>query len=142
MSYLKQHASNLPFLFLFFLEISDNQWQIIRGILKNVFKISSSPPIQIWKPITLLDASFTYFSSPCTILRTHNIPWGKFYWLFFNTVKRGKGRETQNRLDRTFTHNCCQWLSEESVKFWVRYFTVSHFKSNWRHLLTHYVSFV
>ena len=126
----------------FFSELWDNLWKNIIRILKSVFKIPSSPPIQCCKPITLLDASFTYCSSPYTMLRTHNIAWGKFYLFFINTVKRGKGRETQNRLDRTFTHNCCQWLSEESVKFWVRYFTVSHFKSNRRHAFNRYVSFV
>ena len=99
-------------------------------------------PIQCCKSITLLDASFTYRYSPYTIFRTYNIAWDNFYLLFFNIFKRGKGREKQNRLASTFPHNCCQWLSEKSVKCWVRYFTVSHIKSNWRQAFNHYVSFV
>ena len=46
------------------------------GILKGVFKI------------------FPLF--PYTMLETHSIAWHKFYLLFLNIVKRGKGRETQS----------------------------------------------
>ena len=34
--------------------------------------------------------------SPNTMLQIHNIAWRKFYSLFLNVVKWGKGRETQN----------------------------------------------
>ena len=86
------------------------------------------PPIQCCEPITFLDASFTYYFYPYTMLPTLKIAWCKFYLLFVNIVKRGKGREAQYRLDSSFPNNCCQWLSEKSVIFWVRYFTVAqHF---------------
>ena len=68
------------------------------------------PPMQCCEPITFLDASFTYCFSPYTMLRTHNIAWCKFYLLFLNIVKRGKGRETQNRLGSSFSHTFCHWL--------------------------------
>ena len=89
LSYLQQHASNLC---LFLLKISDNQWQNIMGILKNVFKIPPPllPPIQYCQPITLLDASFALCSS--TLLRG------------------GKGSETQNCPNSSFSHNFCHWL--------------------------------
>ena len=99
-------------------------------------------PIQCCKSITLLDASFTCGYSPYTIFRTHNIPWGNFYLLLFNIVNREKWRETQKCLVSTFPQNCCQWLSEKSLKCCVRYFTVPHIKSNWRHAFNHYVSFI
>ena len=51
------------------------------GILKSVFEISPSLPIQCCEPITLFDASFTYCSSTYTMLQTHNISWRKFYLL-------------------------------------------------------------
>ena len=44
-----------------------NQRQNIMGILKSVFKIPPSPPIQWCEPITYLDASFSHRFS--TLLR-------------------------------------------------------------------------
>ena len=78
--------------------------------------------------------------SPYTMLRIDNIAWRKFCSLLLNIVKRGKGRETQNCPNSSFSYNFCHWLSEKSAKFEVRYFKVSHFESNWRHAFTHYVT--
>ena len=97
--------------FVFFLGFSYNQWQNIMGI-------------------TL---------SPYTTLRTHNIAWHKFCSLYLNIVKTGKGTETQNCLNSSFSHNFCHWLSEKTEKYEVWYFTVAWFKSNWRRAVTHYV---
>ena len=72
-----------------------NQWQNIMGILEIMFK---NPP------------------SPCTMLRTHNMTWRKFCSLFLNIVKRGKGVETRNCPNSSFSHNFCHWLSEKIWK--------------------------
>ena len=44
------------------------------------------------------------------MLWTHNIAWRKFYSCFLNIVKRGKGVETRNYLNISFSHNFCYWL--------------------------------
>ena len=41
--------------------------------------------------------------SPYIMLRTNNIAWCNFCSLFLNIVKRGKGRETQNCPNRSFS---------------------------------------
>ena len=80
--------------------------------------------------------------SPYTVLQTHNIAWRKLRSLLFNIVKGGKGRETQNCPNSSFSYNFCHWLSEKSAKFEVRYFRVAHFQTNWSHAFTHYVSMI
>ena len=56
------------------------------------------------------------------MLQNHNIAWRKFYLLFLNIVKRGKGRETQDYLNSSFSHNFCRWLyiifSLKKLKFY------------------------
>ena len=42
----------------------------------------------------ILKSKFQISLSPYTMLRNHNIAWRKFYSLFLNIFKRGKGRET------------------------------------------------
>ena len=76
------------------------------------------------------------------MLRTDNIAWRKFCSLFVNIVKKGKGRDTQNCPNTGFSHNFCHWLSEKSSKFWVWYFSVAHFRSNWRDVSTHYATII
>ena len=76
------------------------------------------------------------------MLQTNKNAWRKFCSLFLNLVKRGEGRETQNCPNNSFSHNFCHWLSEKSAKFYVCYITVAHFKSNWRHVFTHYVTLI
>ena len=41
--------------------------------------------------------------SPYTMLRTHNITWRKFCSLFLNIVRRGKGLETRNCQNSSFS---------------------------------------
>ena len=78
--------------------------------------------------------------SPYTMLRTHNIAWRKLHPLFFNIIKRGKGRQSLNCINSSFSHNLCRWLSQKFAEFEVRYFKVALFESNWRHAFTHYVT--
>ena len=51
-----------------------------------------------------------------TMLQTHNIAWGSVYSLFLSNVKRGKGVETQNCPNSSFSHDFCHWLSEKISK--------------------------
>ena len=109
LSYLMQDASNL--LFLFFLNISDSQWENITGILKSVFKISSLSHYR---------------------MQTHNIAWHiawKFYFLLLTNVQTGKTRETQNYPSNSFSHNFCHWLlilpQIVSASYFKRAFTAS-----------------
>ena len=80
--------------------------------------------------------------SPYTILQTHNIPGRKLCSLFLNIVKRGKGRETQNSPNSSFSHDFCHWFSEKYAKFGVWYFRVANFESIWRHAFTYYVTII
>ena len=80
--------------------------------------------------------------SPYTMLWTHNIVWRNFCSLFLNIVKKGKRRETQNCPNSSFSHSFCHWLPGKSTKFPVCYFTVAHFKSNWKHAFNNYVTII
>ena len=51
------------------------------------------------------------------MLQTHNIAWLKFCPLFLNIVKRGKGVETQNWSNSSFSHKFCHWFSEKTWNF-------------------------
>ena len=84
LSYLQQHASNLRFLFCFV-----NFRQSVTKYYENFKKCFKSP------------------LSPYTSLRTDNVAWQKFCSLFLNIAKRGKGRETQNCPNSSFSHNFC-----------------------------------
>ena len=54
--------------------------------------------------------------SPYIMLRTHNTAWRKLHSLFLNIVKRGKGRETKNCPNSSFSHNFCHWLYAKNFK--------------------------
>ena len=52
------------------------------------------------------------------MLWTHNIAWPKVCSLFLNISKRGKGVETRNFPNSSFSHNFCYWLSKKIWKVW------------------------
>ena len=60
--------------------------------------------------------------STYTMLRSHNIAWRNFCSLFLNIVKRGKGVETQNcpnsSFSRTFVTDCLKKSEKLSVVFY------------------------
>ena len=60
--------------------------------------------------------------STYTMLRSHNIAWRNFCSLFLNIVKRGKGVETQNCLNSSFSCNfvtdCLKKYEKLSVVFY------------------------
>ena len=64
LTYLKQDASNLPF--LFFVNFRQSM-KIYYGNFKKCIKNLSSPPIQCWNPLTLIYACFANCS--LTLLR-------------------------------------------------------------------------
>ena len=54
--------------------------------------------------------------SPYAMLRSRNIAWRNFCYLFLNIIKRRNGVETQNRSDSSFSHNFCLSLSRKIWK--------------------------
>ena len=76
------------------------------------------------------------------MLTTDKIAWLNFCSLFLNIVERGKGVETQNCPNCSFSHNFCQWLFEKIWKIFVWYITVAHFESLRMDTVTHYVTLI
>ena len=76
------------------------------------------------------------------MLGTHNIAWRKFCSLFPNIVKSGKGVETKNCPNSSFSHNFYHWLSKKIWKIEVKYFTVGCFESLWWQVINHYVTMI
>ena len=50
---------------------------------------------------------------PYTMLPTYNIAWRKFWTLFLNIFKKGKGAETRDCPISSFSHNFFHWFSEK-----------------------------
>ena len=125
MSYLKQHAYNLFLICFVNFEESVSKFY---GSPKK----TPSPSIQCWKP--MLICSF------------HNIAWCKFANSFLKNGKRGKGEETINYTNSSFSLsfvNDCSYLvranlypphrkvRSENVRFVIMWLTKTHVLVLW-----------